>query len=369
MASLRNLAVLFLAIVCSAGSARAVESLPNGGRPAEKIAFPAITDWNSLTIGLKRTPCTWSKCPSYAVTITGDGTVTYSGRAFVNLSGTHVVHIPPETVHKLFDAFVKAEFFWTLDSYKARMTEQATYVVSIAFDGHQKTVVDYLGKTIGMPPEITALEEAIDAAAGTERWVSASGDLLARLKAEQWDFTATDDEHAQILATAAERGDAALVGNLLAAGVPSNTRFGCKAVAAAASRANLSVLKVLLAAGAPAQWAAPPGEEAKGCNALIAAATAGRLDIMQALLARRPDLDARDPTGATALMLTVGFAGMHKAETEYLSVIEALLEAGADPRLIDKYGRTALDIATNTQADDAVTRLLNDWVATHHKTD
>ena len=251
MASLRGLAILFLAVACSAGTASAKQPLPNGGRPAEKTAFPAIVDWNSLSIGLERFSCFYHKCPAYSVTISGDGTVSYSGRSSVALTGTHVRHIPPAAVHKLFDDFAKAEFFWTLDRYNGGVTEQATYVVTLAFDGHKKSVVDYLGKTIGMPAEITALEEAIDATAGTKRWLEPVDDLFTILKSENWDFSATDDENTGLLATAVERGDRALVGKLLTAGVPANTRFGCKAVYTAADRSDMLLMKQLLAAGRP----------------------------------------------------------------------------------------------------------------------
>jgi len=63
MTSLRGFAVLFLALACSGGSASAGQPLPNGGRPLEKVAFPAIVDWSSLRIGLERTACAWRSCP------------------------------------------------------------------------------------------------------------------------------------------------------------------------------------------------------------------------------------------------------------------------------------------------------------------
>ena len=172
MASFRGMAALILLVSGLAGPAGAAqpEPLPNGGRPVEKVAFPAIADWSSLKIGLQRTACYYRACPAYKLEIAGDGTVTYEGRAFVALTGKHVGHISPEAVRGLFDAFAKADFFWTLDRNRARMTEQSTFTVTIAFDGHSKQVVDYLGRTIGMPAEITELEAAIDAAVATAQW-------------------------------------------------------------------------------------------------------------------------------------------------------------------------------------------------------
>ena len=140
------------------------------GRPETRIPFPAIADWSTLRIGLERRPC-FGRCPAYKVEIDGRGTVTYLGENFVAAEGVRTAHISERAVRRLYDLFVKADFFWTFDEYESRVTDFPTYLVTISFDGHAKRVRDYAGTSVGMPKEIVDLEESIDAVAGTKKWV------------------------------------------------------------------------------------------------------------------------------------------------------------------------------------------------------
>ena len=101
----------------------------------------------------------------------GDGTVTYNGQASVAMTGRHEDHIPVAAVLSLYEAFMKANFFWTLGSYRAPISDLPTYTISISFDGRTKQVTDYAGTLIGMPKAIAELETAIDSVAGTKQWV------------------------------------------------------------------------------------------------------------------------------------------------------------------------------------------------------
>lgn len=155
-------------LLCVALTAAA--SLAGESRPLAKVAFPPIADWSSLHILLERTPCLGT-CPHYTVDITGDGTIAYVGIAFVGVKGARTAHIPEKAVRDLYDAFAKAEFFWTFDDYTASITDQPTATITIRYDGHVKTVKDYAGDHAGMPKAVKALEKAIDRAAGTAQWV------------------------------------------------------------------------------------------------------------------------------------------------------------------------------------------------------
>jgi hypothetical protein len=185
MKIVRYAATLGLAMLCLAGAARAgdentgpmgsavlapIVKLPNAGRPLQWVSFPAIADWKTLKMTLSRTAC-FGNCPSYRVEIAGDGTVRYEGRDHVAVKGEREALISADSVHALYDAFVKADFFWTLGEYRAPVTDFPTYEVTISFDGRTKRVVDYAGKAIGMPKAITELEKAIDDKAETKKWV------------------------------------------------------------------------------------------------------------------------------------------------------------------------------------------------------
>lgn len=144
--------------------------LPNGGRPATRVPFPQIRDWSSLRITLERSMC-FGTCPAYRVEIDGDGTVRYHGERFVGVTGDRTDHIDPAKVRALFEQFRRADYFWTLDHYRAQVTDLPQFTTSISFDGREKTVTDYAGAWIGMPKAINDLEQAIDETAGTQQWV------------------------------------------------------------------------------------------------------------------------------------------------------------------------------------------------------
>ena len=144
--------------------------LPNGGRPLQHIAFPAIHDWRSLKITLTRTMC-FGACPSYSVDIAGDGTVAWHGGSNVAVIGDRTAMLPTKDVTALYAAFRRAQFFWLYDDYRAQITDLPTYTVTISYDGHSKAVADYAGTAIGMPHAVVDLGLLIDKTANTAQWI------------------------------------------------------------------------------------------------------------------------------------------------------------------------------------------------------
>lgn len=149
-----------------------------GSRPWIKTPFPAISDWGSLKIDLSRGPC-FGTCPVYTVSIDGLGNVVFDGDvpsvappAYGMVHRIYRSKISETSVHELFTAFQKAQFFWLYSEYVTGATDLPTYKVSIAFDGHKKEVLDYMGRAVGMPKEVSGLEIMIDHIAGTSRWLT-----------------------------------------------------------------------------------------------------------------------------------------------------------------------------------------------------
>ncbi|MGA7711072.1 MAG: DUF6438 domain-containing protein [Rhizomicrobium sp.] len=133
------------------------KKMPNGGRPSDRTPFPAIKDWNTLKIGLQRSMCL-GECPNYKVEIHGDGTVLFEGHEYTAVPGSHSDKILEDTVRKLFNAFERANFFWSYASYaNYNVTDFPEYRLSLSFDGHSKELTDYVGASIGMPADIKAL--------------------------------------------------------------------------------------------------------------------------------------------------------------------------------------------------------------------
>lgn len=135
------------------------------GRPMEKEPFPAVEDWSSVHIRLERGTCP-EACPVYSVEIDGDGTVTYLGEDNVLMRGRRTAQIGKEKVRELVKKFQKAEFFWTFTFYEGP-SEAPTDRLSLSFDSREHAVADQGGF---LPKPVAALFEAVDKAAGSEKW-------------------------------------------------------------------------------------------------------------------------------------------------------------------------------------------------------
>ena len=133
-------------------------------------SFPEPWDLKGVKIQLTRTGCLGT-CPAYRVTIQGNGSVHFSGERYVRIPGEHDAQIAPARVRALVSQFEKAQFFAAGDKYIANVTDNPTYTLTLTVGGKTKTVTDYVGEQVGMPLVITDLENAVDHAAGTERWI------------------------------------------------------------------------------------------------------------------------------------------------------------------------------------------------------
>jgi ankyrin repeat protein len=309
--------------------------MPHPPRPRH-VPFPPIKDWASLRIALSRSEC-YGSCPVYDVEIASDGTVTYDGRNFVLVGGKHVSHITPERVRALFAAFRKAEFFTLYDDYRAGITDSATYVVSIGYDGRKKSVADYVGRMIGMPPDVTALEIMIDDTAGTARWVDGDAHTVPALEAEGFDFSPRPQTY-RLVMVAAENGTDDAVRMLLAKGIPVSgaaSAYGCRAVSHAAERGRIAALKALLDAGAPVADRAgiSDGDEVDPgpCFALDGAAFGASPDAIRLLLAHGADVRRFDPErGPPLTQLGIGLSGSETGRRDIVECARLLIAAGAD---------------------------------------
>jgi hypothetical protein len=172
MRSVLRRAIVLLAMIASVSSANA--TMPSASADAGPSAFPSVRDFQSVRITLKRSLC-FGTCPFYSIEIRGTGNVLYRGSDCVALRGEKADTIPVKRVRKLVAAFERAEFFALRDSYRSRVTDIPTFTLSLSLDGKQKSVEDYGGTMVGMPDTVRALEDAVDRAASTERWVYEGG--------------------------------------------------------------------------------------------------------------------------------------------------------------------------------------------------
>jgi hypothetical protein len=210
--------------------------------------FPAI-DYAHLKIELTRSAC-YGSCPDYKVSIDGAGNVVFSTReapadpvsgvhrefsfgSGVLVGGMHRAKIDRATLDTLIVQFRDAHFFGLKKEYSYPVTDNPTQVVRFASGSSEMTVTDYVGTAAGLPPSAKALEQAIDDAAGTTRWVSGNGETLAALEAEGFD--PAGDQAAELAVEALGAGSDQVVVDLIAAGLPLDRLYKPKTKSAVAA--------------------------------------------------------------------------------------------------------------------------------------
>lgn len=154
------------------------------------------------------------------------------------------------------------------------------------------------------------------------------------------------------LMLAAERGHLAAVDALLKAGAKVNLldkrRYDALTLAGALGHA--AVVKRLLSAGANAKLITSPYDG----TALIASAHHGHVEVVAALIKAGAPLDHVNNIGWTAVMEAIVLGDGGKRHTETLRL---LLEAGANPNIPDKQGKSPLAQARQ-RGYTAMTKLL-----------
>jgi ankyrin repeat protein len=226
--------------------------------------FPEV-DKDKLEIILIRTSC-FGSCPNYKVSISGKGLVVFESMSYdensifstgsgIRIPGIHKTKIDPKEVNQLLDQFREARFFSLRDEYRAEVTDNPTYVVRIDTGNGKKSVVDYVGKEAGMPHSVTALQEAIDAAAGTDRWIEGTPQAIPLLQKKGADFRGVLGLN--LMDAAAERNDVETMKRLKALGAPIFLSEWPNPLRTAIGKGNGDAIKWLIFHGAiadKAQW-------------------------------------------------------------------------------------------------------------------
>lgn len=146
-----------------------IDLVPPERFPSIHVHAPAVRPDSNVEITLTRSMC-YGRCPVYKVSVSTKG-IVFDGDAFVAAKGRQTDTIDPSAVRALAKKFVAADFYSMRNEYRASVTDNSTYTLSIAIDGHKKQVVDYVGQWVGMPAVIVELEDDVDALAHTERWI------------------------------------------------------------------------------------------------------------------------------------------------------------------------------------------------------
>lgn len=385
-----------------------VDFVPPERLPAIHVTPPVLRPHTPIEIALRRTGC-YGSCPSYVVTVSTDG-IVFEGGGFVVASGRHIdKSVDVDGVRDLAKRFVAADFYSMDAEYRASVTDNPTYILSISIDGHKKEVEDYVGKSVGMPSVITELEDAVDSIARTERWVKGTDGLVQALKDERFDFYTFEAQ--VLLKEASTRGQATTVRQLLEEGVPlkplpppkpaepgmvapfdavgwlnaaseqpevlrilmeagaSKDDQGDKdlALAGAASLGDVGSARALIAYGANpnadlsklmvTESGGPFTMQGKGAGSvLIYAAESGNPDMIKEILRYHPKLEARDREGRTALFAAGDYRDKDK-DGARVQCVRLLVAAGADVNARDDDGNTPLHKIFLTDVEEELLRL------------
>jgi ankyrin repeat protein len=369
-----------------------IDLVPPERWPKKHVAPPVLRPNSKVAITLERTGC-FGSCPSYRVTVSTEGT-TFEGGGFVVAAGKHTDTVNADDVRNFARKFIAADFYSMDPSYRAAVTDNPTYVLAVAIDGHTKEVEDYVGAWEGMPEIIAELEDEVDAFARTERWIQGGDGLVPALRAEKFKFHAFGAQ--VMLKEAASHGESATVQALLDAGVPLDPLTPPKpkepyervpfenvgwltaassnaetlqilidalaskkdqndkdlALVGAARSGNVRSVRALIEYGANpdvdlsmltvtesggGMTMSGPGEG----SVLIYAAESGNPEMIREILRYHPKLDQRDRDGKTAVF-AAGDYRYEVAESKRAECVRLLVEAGADVNARDNKGNTPL---------------------------
>lgn len=156
--------------------ANSVANSPAPATPAaEAPPIPQPLPAETAIITLERTAC-FGGCPVYALTISGDGTVTYDGKQNVQRVGRATARISPEQVRGLVTEFEQAGYFALSNRYvygapscPLYAADSPSAITSIKLGQRTKRIEHDYGCD-GSPAKLRELGRKIDQVVQSGQW-------------------------------------------------------------------------------------------------------------------------------------------------------------------------------------------------------
>jgi TonB family protein len=324
--SFRHVRVITTSLMIGGGDPR------RSGCPSQKQTQPPSNQNAADYVEMSRSGCLGT-CPVYTVRIHANGIVDWDGESYVKEKRKDSSDIGSSLARDLISKFSSPEFWKLCASYSDSVTDNATTAFRVSIGGLTKTVSNYANSA---PPWVNDLEYAIDELVDTHHWLHGDprDEPLSRIQEDAY----IPKHGVTPLMRAAARADAEKVKALLTDGADAvqtdssgwtalmyARRESCGALACID---DSEVFKLLIAAGANPNYVSPHGD-----TALMASAFDGHFE--QSLAKAGGQVNAQNADGVSTLMILAS-----KAEA---SEIKNALLSGADAKLKDTQGRTALD--------------------------
>lgn len=137
--------------------------------PPPKVPDAPVND--VVVAALFRGPCL-GRCPEYQVEVLASGVVRWRGVRNVALVGEARGQLSPEQLEALDRLFADAGFA----GFAARYENLDTTDLPLVIVAHRGKLVRHAHGDSGAPPELTKLEDAVDALVGTRQWVTGAVD-------------------------------------------------------------------------------------------------------------------------------------------------------------------------------------------------
>ncbi len=346
-----------------------------------------------VVLSYYESPGNCEDCPVFQVDFHSGGQVDFHGLRGCAVPGVQHYRIPEAKFLELVRRFQDAHFFEIPrlgTAWKDVSTIKLTYK-------DERRIHETVDANRGLPG-LTRLEKQVREAAEVDRFLEPSVALYQELLGSGWDVNTLGEDHENALISAVASRDLESVHFLLEHGASVSK----KALFDSAFTDNVGIVKLLLAARKP-DLKSPEGRRLvvtaarsaditrflleKGADVnshdpetgetpLMAAV--GSLNSFKLLLARGADVNAADNSGrsalwaATVMQTNTGFIallGEHGAninaqdssgQTALMNAsdmcrdweIKALLAVGADPSVVDKRGRSALQPELAASSDD-----------------
>jgi len=319
------------------------------------VALPEAPYMRSVNISLERTGCLGS-CPSYKVTLSGDGDITFVAPdrpyAFVTVPGIHHARVSSDTMRELWNSFRRADFLSAQNDYTCNWTDMPSQTLTLTFGKVTKQVHDYGGLVVGLPEAIGHLEAAVDEAADTARWVRGNDNTLASLRAEHWNFARNDATNLTLYDNAIDRKLTPLIEAFIAARTPivSTAKDTPSPICAASASGDIDLLDRMLVS--PAKASILPLQIRYTC--LSMAATSGALPVVDFWLdhhaptnfnvKKAADDERDDGISASPMMSAI--------HSENVEIAHTLLQHGASVSLKDNDNHSLLSQAVDLDDDD-----------------